>query len=255
MNAKTIVIIPDIQAPSHDRKALANVVKFVGEFGPDELVNVGDDTDSIEPAVWSRATATEYSGGLQDGFDTTRTIHQWFRMALGDKPYHVSRSNHGDRTARYIRRHAPALSSLRSLDLKELLGYRELGIEYHEQPFDVAPGWVCAHGDEGSTSAIAGRTAGLLAEKWGTSVVCGHTHRAGLTLKSYGYSGRVSRTLYGFEVGHLMDMKQAGYLKGGHGNWQQAFGILYVTGRTVTPVLVPIHSGGKFVVEGQSYGF
>lgn len=245
-----------MQVPSHDPVALENVIGFVRDFAPDELVNVGDDADATEVAHWSRGSATEYAGTLQDSFDLVRNVHGMFRQALGvGKPYHVSRSNHCDRLFKYVRQHAPALDSLRSLDLREQLGYRDYRIIYHDKPFEIAPGWVCAHGDEGSTSGIAGRTAGLLAEKWGTSVVCGHTHRAGLIPKSYGFSGEVSRTLYGFEVGNLMDMAQASYLKGGYGNWQQAFGILYVSGETVTPVLVPIHSGGKFVVEGKGYGF
>lgn len=255
MTVKTIVVIPDMQIPDHDLGAVDNVIEFVRDFQPDELVNVGDDTDSLETAHWSKGSAAEYSGRLQEGFDQTRDIHTAFREALGDKPYHVSRSNHGDRTKRYIRRYAPALDGLRSLDIRELLGYSELEIAYHEQPWMVAPGWVCAHGDEGSTSGIAGRTASRLAEKWGVSVVCGHTHRAGLVPTSYGFSGIVTRTVYGFEVGHLMDISKASYLKGGHGNWQQAFGILYVADHAVTPVLVPVLPFGRFVVEGKQYGF
>lgn len=254
MGTKRIVVVPDMQIPAHDPKAVENLVSFVSDYQPDELVNVGDDADATEVAFWTKGTAGEYAGTLQDSFDLVRNVHYMFRMALGNKPYHVSRSNHGDRLSRYIRKHAPALGSLRSLELPELLGYRDYRITYHEDPFEIAPGWVCAHGDEGTISAIAGRTAGLLAEKWGVSVVCGHTHRAGLSQRSYGFSGTVTRTVAGLEVGHLMDMSQASYLKGGHGNWQQAFGILYVTANTVTPVLVPVHAGGRFVVEGTEYG-
>jgi hypothetical protein len=254
MGTKTIVVVPDMQIPYHDKTAVARMIQFVADFEPDALVNVGDDTDALETATWSKASATEYSDGLQEAFDQTRTIHTMFREAMGDGPYHISRSNHGDRTGRYIKRYAPALGSLRCLDLPELLGYKELGMIYHREPFQLAPGWVCAHGDEGSTSPIAGRTAGRLAEKWGTSVVCGHTHRAGLSPTSYGYSGVITRTVYGLEVGHLMDVSRASYLPGGHGNWQQAFGILYCTTLTTTPVLVPIHPGGQFIVEGVGYG-
>lgn len=252
---KTIVIVSDMQVPYHDRKAVGNLLDFITDFEPEMLVNVGDDADQLEPAAWSRGYAEEHSGNLQAAFDETAQIHMLFRQAIGDKPYKLSRSNHGDRTRKYIRKYAPALSCLRSLDVRELLGYNEAGIEYQDKPFQIAPGWVCAHGDEGSTSPIAGRTAGRLAEKWGVSVVCGHTHRAGLSPVSYGYGGRITATRYGFEVGHLMDVASASYLPGGHGNWQAAFGILYVTANTVSPVLVPVHPGGRFVVEGEQYGY
>ena len=254
MRIKTVVVIPDMQIPYHDLTAINNLIEFVSDFDPDHLVNVGDDVDSPETARWNKGYATEYAGTLQEGFDQARMIHAAFRDAIGDKPYFVSRSNHGDRTAAYIKRYAPALSGLRSLDLAALVGYKELGIHYKTEPFLVAPDWVCAHGDEGSLSPIAGRTAGLLAAKWGVSVVCGHSHRAGIQPTSYGFGGVVHRTVYGMEVGHMMSMKAAHYLKGGHGNWQQAFGILYVHGVRVTPVLIPIHSDGSFVVEGVQYG-
>lgn len=249
-----IVVVSDMQIPFHDQAAVANLITFVRDFEPDALVNVGDDIDALETAAWSRGTAAEYGGNLQDGFDAAKMVHAAFRDALGPNPYHVSRSNHGDRTRRYIAKYGPALSSLRCLDLGELLGYAENGITYHDRPWEIAPGWVCAHGDEGSLSPIAGRTAGLLAEKWGVSVVCGHSHRAGIQPVSRGYGGVVTNTHYGVECGHLMNMAKASYLQGGHGNWQQAFAILYCTPRHVTPVLVPVFYGGQFVVEGVQYG-
>jgi hypothetical protein len=45
------------------------------------------------------------------------------------------------------------------------------------------------------------------------------------------------------EVGHMMDMKKAGYLRAGSANWQQAFGVIEVDGRNVRPSLVPIVNG------------
>ena len=254
VNDKTVVIVSDMQVPYHDVKAVRNLIGFVRDFGPDVLVNVGDDTDSPEVSHWSKATAVEYGGTFQAGLDATRNVHRQFREALGDNPYHVSRSNHGDRAKKYISRYAPALSGLSCLRLESLLGYDELGIQYHKEPFPIAPGWVCAHGDEGTLSKIAGRTAGLLAEKWGVSVACGHCHRAGISHKSYGYGGRVTKTVTGLEVGHLMDPRKADYLPGGSADWQQAFGILYCHSGKVTPVLVPVHPGGKFTVEGKVYG-
>lgn len=253
MTDKTILICPDLQVPFHDGAALENFLSFVADFKPDVLVNVGDDLDAPEVSQWTKGGAGEYAGTLQASLDEIAKIHARFRAAIGDKPYMLSRSNHGDRLRKYIAKYAPALSGLRSLDLVELAGYLEAGVEYHLQPFEVAPGWVVAHGDEGSLSQIAGRTASLLAAKWGVSVVCGHTHRAGLIPSSTGYAGSVDRTLWGFEVGHLMDVSQATYLKGGHASWQQAFGILRVRGDLVSPELIPIQSDGSFVVDGQWY--
>jgi hypothetical protein len=56
------------------------------------------------------------------------------------------------------------------------------------------------------------------------------------------------------EVGHLMDVSRAHYLKGGHADWQAAFGLLYRRGDKVNPVVVPIQKDGSFCVEGVWYG-
>lgn len=249
----TILIVSDLQVPFHNRAALENLITFVKDFKPDVLVNVGDDLDAPEVGQWHKGAAGEYAGTLQASLDEVASIHTRFREAIGDRPYHLSRSNHGDRLRKYIGKYAPALSGLRSLDLAELAGYTSAGIEYHGQPWTIAPGWVCAHGDEGSTSGIAGRTASVLSAKWGASVVCGHTHRAGLIPSSTGFGGSVHNTLWGFEVGHLMDVSSASYLKGGHANWQQAFGILRVNGDRVHPELVPVQQDGSFCVDGAWY--
>jgi predicted phosphodiesterase len=248
-----IVVVSDMQIPYQDRTAVANLIQFVGDFGPDMLVNVGDDIDSPEVSHWNKGSAGEYAGTLQASLDELREVHGAFKDALGDKPYHVSRSNHGDRLRKYVSRYAPALAGLRALSEPDLMGYNELGIEYHREPFEIAPGWYAAHGDEGSLSAIAGRTAGLLAEKWGVSVVCGHTHRAGISSKTYALNGTVGKTVTGMEVGHLMDLSRAGYLAAGSADWQASFGLLYVAGGRVSPVLVPVHQDGTFTVEGVTY--
>jgi hypothetical protein len=51
-----------------------------------------------------------------------------------------------------------------------------------------------------------------------------------------------------------MSFSSAKYLKGGSGNWQQGFGILYVKNKKVAPVFVPIEKDGIFIVEGKTYG-
>ena len=49
-----------------------------------------------------------------------------------------------------------------------------------------------------------------------------------------------------------MDMRKAGYLKGGMGNWQQAIGMLVVEGTKVFPFVVPIING-TLHWDGKTY--
>lgn len=238
------VVLSDIQWPSHNAKALRAVLSFIREYKPAGVLNVGDELDSPQVSRWSKGYAEEYSSTLQHDIDGLREWTGHLRDALGrGKPIHISRSNHVDRLEKYVRQYAPALSGLRDLDIIRQLGYPQLGIEYHRRPFEFAPGWVLAHGDEGSLSRNAGYTALGLAKKWGKSVVCGHTHRAGIAHYSMGLNGR-QRTLTGFETGNLMDVRKAAYLKAGSADWQSALGLVVIDDRRrVVPHLIPVVNG------------
>lgn len=187
--------------------------------------------------------AGEYADTLQDGIDKTNEIMSQYRKALGKtKPFYIQRSNHTDRIDTYMRKYAPAFSSLKSLEIETLLGYDALNITYLHKMHELLPGWVMAHGDEGALNRAPGATALNLAKSIGKSVVCGHTHRIGLQHETRGFYGK-TETLFGLEVGHMMDIKQASYLTSGNANWQQGLGILIQERGVVTPHAVPIING------------
>lgn len=236
------VVISDLQVPDHDQKAVDSVCEWISRSGFDGMLIVGDESDSPEPSRWNRGYAGEYAGTLQKNLDKTHDVLAQFRDALATQaPIHLMRSNHGDRIQTYVHRYAPALSSLKALEYQQLLGFDELNVTYHRTPFEFAPGWLLAHGDEGSLIGTAGGTAMGLAKKWGKSVICGHTHKAGMQHQHLSVNGKITRHLWGVEVGHLMDMRKANYLKAGSANWQQAVGVITVDGSDVIPTLVPLY--------------
>jgi hypothetical protein len=247
------LVIPDLQVPDHDRKFCTSVANYIAALKPDGLCVVGDELDAPEPSRWNKNFAGEYAGTLQASISECNLVLATFRDALGaGKPYHLMRSNHGDRIRTYINRYAPALASLESLEYQRLLGFDDIGITYHKRPFEFAPGWVLAHGDEGSLTQTPGGTALGLAKKWNKSVVCGHTHRAGLQHHHSYLNGKPSALLFGLEVGHGMDIKKADYLKAGSANWQQAIAVIDVDGRNVYPNLIPVF-GSRVTVDGVTY--
>jgi hypothetical protein len=252
--AYTIVIMPDVQAPLHDEKLIEKFIQFLADFKPDELAQVGDFTDSTEISRWVRGKKTEYAGDLQSGFDSSRAILEDIREVF-DGRFRIVRSNHDDRLELYIESCAPGLN-LKDLTIEHQAGFTDNDVEFiRDAVVELAPGWVMAHGDEGSLSPIAGKTAlGLAKNKFGVSVVCGHTHRAGVTPESYGYNYDNRRSIVGMEVGHFMDISKADYLKkkGATANWQQGFGILEVYGERVFEHLVSIKDG-HFSVNGVLY--
>jgi len=242
-----ICIVSDLQIPYHDPKAVHNLIDFIKRYKPDRVVSIGDEIDLPQVSKWEKGRMGEYAGTIGKDRDATVKILEQLRVT------DVIRSNHTDRLFNYIASYAPGLYGIPELQLENFLRLPELGITYWRKPMPIAPNWVAVHGDHGRISQVAGQTALKQALQHGKSLVCGHTHRLGLSSVTEASGGIVGRILTGLEVGNLMNFKAASYTHGS-ANWQQGFGLLYVDGRNVTPVAVPVAKDGSFIVEGKRYG-
>lgn len=252
MELKNYVIVPDLQIPHHDKKFAKNLVQYIIDVDPTGVIFIGDNVDCTAPAVWNKGTAEEFAGTLQEEFDQWHQLSTDLRAGY-DGWVGVHFGNHEKRITRYLKDKAPALSSLRSLRLENLLSLDEFGFQGLPDHYDVAPGWITHHGDYASLSDIAGRSASNYSSKVGKSVIMGHTHRAGIIAESFGYNSQW-RWRYGMEVGHGMDPRKAGYTNG-VANWQKAFGVLDVweNGKYIQPRLVYARPNGAFVDGGKEY--
>lgn len=251
---KRIVVISDTQIPYHDARALRAVVRFIGDFQPDEVIHIGDLMDYPTPSRWSKGSAEEFALQMQrDNAVAARFLDSL--QDVFDGPIGIHEGNHDERPRTYLTKYAPALAEYYGhFRIDALLNFKVRGITLLPDFYEVAPGWLTTHGHVGkiSLSQIAGSTAKGAAAKFGKSVVMGHTHRLGLTPHTTGYAGKIYNQVFGMEVGHLMDPRKAAYLKGGTGNWQLGFGLLTVDGRHVHPEIVPIYDN-KFVVDGTTW--
>ena len=242
---KRIVIISDLQVPFHDEKAVKNLARFIRKYKPDDVLCVGDEIDLQTISRWATGK-DEWSGSIDA--DRNRTIE-----ILGElQVRHLSRSNHSARLYNALSKRLPGLLGLPELTIEGFLRLKELGITYHHKPYEFAKGWIMVHGDEQAINHNAGLTALGAARRHGKSVVCGHTHRLGLSHFSEASGGVLGRVLTGLEVGHLMDEKQAYYTRGTM-NWQKGFGMVYSDRKSTYALPVPIDKDGSFVVEGKRY--
>jgi hypothetical protein len=253
MEVKDYVIVPDLQIPHEDPRFVKNLFDYIKDRNPYGVIFIGDNVDCTAPARWNKATAEEFSGSLQHEFDKWKSYGEHLRRNFSGL-VGVHFGNHEKRIRSYLLRDAPAFSSLRSLRLENLLSLDELEFTQLPDHYDIAPGWVTHHGDYASISDIAGRTAANYAAKIGKSVICGHTHRAGIIAESTGYNARL-KTRYGMEVGHGMLESKAHYTNGVM-NWQKAFGTLEVVdnGKFIVPGVTYARQNGSFVAEGKIYG-
>lgn len=245
---KVIVCVSDLQIPYHSPKAVDNLAKFIRWYKPTTVVSVGDEMDMQTISRWAKGTPLEYERSIGRDRDTTVAILEKLRVK------HMIRSNHTDRLFNTVMMRSPGLLGLPELTLESFLRLDELGVTYHREPYNLAPGWLLLHGDEGSINHTGGMTALGLAKRAGMSVVCGHTHRMGLSHFTQAYGTSNPKTIWGMEVGNLMRYRDAKYVKGGLFSWQQGFGMLYVDGNNVTPSIIPIRKDGSFVVEGRVWG-
>jgi len=244
------LVISDLQVPYHHEAAVKNVIKLARREKFDSVLVVGDEIDFQSISKWSEQTPLAYSEDLH----ADRELCKQILWDLGEysPEMHVIRSNHTDRLYNTLLK-VPGLINLPELQYPAFMGFAEMGITYHKTAYEFYPGWVLCHGDEGSMSQHAGVTSLNLAKKFGKSVLAGHSHRLGMSAYSEGINGH-SRTLYGVEVGNLMDRKKASYIRYGSANWQMGFAILEAVGKTLTPTLVPISKDGSFTALGRYYG-
>lgn len=251
--SKRILVLPDTQIPYDDRRALKAVIGAIGDLQPDEVIHIGDLMDYPTPSRWSKGSAEEFALLMKQHNEQARQRFLAPLRAVYDGPVGIHEGNHDERPRVYLARYAPALAEFADqFHIENLLAFNDFGIKLLPEFNKIAPDWITTHGHRGqiAISRISGNTALNAAIKFNTSVIMGHTHRAGILSKTMGYGGNIGKQVTGVEVGHLMNQKLAQYLKGGTGNWQLGFAIITVDGQHVKPELVPIHRG-RFTVDGR----
>lgn len=250
--SKRIVVISDTQIPFDDRRALRAVVQFIGDTQPDEVVHIGDLMDYPSPSRWTKGTAEEFALRIKPDSEQCKKRFLGPLRDVYDGPVGVHEGNHDARPREYLSKYAPALIEYEDeFRFENLLNFDGFGVKVLPEFYKVAPGWISTHGHRGGVRLApkASDTAYNAMMRFSTSVIIGHTHRLGIKPHTFGYGGD-QRVLWSLEVGNLMNMKLAQYLKGATANWQSGFALLTVDANHVKPELVPI-VGGRFSVDGR----
>ena len=244
---KRIVIVSDMQIPFHDTKAVANLIAFVKEFKPDDVVTIGDEIDFNTLSRFAEGTPEAYEQTLGADRDTAVQVLKDLQVT------HMVRSNHSDRIYTQIMRKIPSFLSLPELRFERFMKLDELEIKFHRKPFAIAPNWLAVHGDQTPIKSQGGLSALEAARRYGRNVISGHTHRMGRSSFTEAYGGKQGRVLHGVEVGNLMCLAKAGYMKG-YANWQTGFALMYVDGNHVSVDLIYMEKDASFIVAGKRYG-
>lgn len=245
--SEMILVVPDLQCPLHDKRfvfeGLARVIDD-NRKRISRVITIGDELDFTSIGRWSEGTPEAFTRALGAERD------EWVEVARALRVTDTIRSNHTDRLYTTIMRKAPGLLGVPELELENFMRLDQLGIRFHPKGLRVKD-WMFIHGDEHRTSQVSGTSALNNSKAIGLNVCQGHVHRAGLVPWTQSFQGSITRTLWGMEVGHAMDIRKASYTR--VHQWQQAFGVLYPTGNTFSPSLIPVIGGRRFIFEGKEY--
>src|SRR5690606_40528595 len=95
------------------RSALKNVLGFIKEFRPDEVIQIGDLMDFPQPSRWSKDTRAEFEGSVfRDAEYGIKNFVKPLRDVY-DGPVKVIEGNHDERPRVYLEKYAPALAESR----------------------------------------------------------------------------------------------------------------------------------------------
>lgn len=248
-------MVSDIQWPFHDQLMLDKVIKVIDDIKPDQVVQIGDGIDFPQVSRWTIGTAGAYAptlqahiAGYRDGF-----LRKVSEVSPDSKKIWLA-GNHDDRLHDFVKKYAPALSTLDALSMENLFSTKELGWSYEKGPVRIGTNVFALHGHEcGGYSSTLSAWDTKFAKRYGSdsSYVFGHTHQPGIISRAYGFGGKV-KPRFTMNLGSVMDPVQATYVKDGSVSWTMSFGVLRDDGKRVYPELILATDRG-FYVDGKKY--
>ncbi len=219
------MIASDFHIPFHSNKALDLLLYFLKENQPDYFVIGGDYLDAWEVSKFDKVprTGKDFRDELEEGADILKLIR---KIIPNTKIVYVA-GNHEFRLRKYIITNARALYGLKGLTIQEQLGLNELNIEYIDNSDGLSRFghnfWKIGElyiGHFDKVSKHAAYTAKNLMDDIGVSFIQGHTHRVGLTTKSF-IDGR---DLIGIEGGCMCELKPNYVVSP---NWSHGISVFY----------------------------
>lgn len=211
------VVLSDQHYPYHDHDAEALTLEFLSRHQPRGIHLLGDVADFYQASRFDKDPERAYQ--LQDDLDAVVGYLAKVREAAPAAEVIYKGGNHEDRLRRYLWSQAKELSSLRSLSYDQLLMLDHFNIRWqpYEQPYSVGKLTLC-HGY--LVRKWSGYSARGHYEKFGRSVLHGHTHRMGSFFHRtpYGPSGA-------WENGCLCRLDPEYTI---NPDWQQGFSVVWV---------------------------
>ena len=241
-----LVNVGDAHIPDHDEAALGAFRAFTRWLKPDlgyiggdmwGLPNFGVYKKRVDPLVRMRS-------GQEVGLARELIAHYIVGASCATE-WHAGDSNHTDRLRNEICEKIPEVWTIPDIrdaaSIPRLLGYRDLGVHYHDGLWYPRPWLGCFHGETANKwSTVTVRK--VMIEKAGIAIAMHHTHRLGVSRVTLECG-----VLQGVECGHLGNNPPS-YGGSMVEDWQQGFNVTWLHRRKPIGFFepVPIEDGVAF---------
>ena len=180
---KTSIVLNDQHIPFQDIEANKVVFRFIKYIKPDYIDILGDLLDFWQISKFVNDPKTR-KGDIQDDINAGKAYLTELRAMAPKAEIMLHYGNHVMRLRKFMWFHAKELDCIDSLDLRYLLGLDKLKIKAveSEEGFIIRGNLVMTHGTV--VSQDSAMTARRNLQKYGMSVICGHTHRLGAMYKT-----------------------------------------------------------------------
>lgn len=241
---KTFVVGSDMHVPYHDPKLMDLWVDFIHLTQPDGIHILGDFQNCGAISLKFTDAAKDWRDHrLAFELELGATLLQRLREEFPDTDIHFHEGNHEWRLDRYIRTHAKPLQGLKYMSMRDQLELDSLHITHHEYGSLIPIGKLhLTHGDLIRTGS--GATARAMLQKYGKSVLFGHTHRLGAVFRTDGRD-----TCGAWENGCMCQLSQPYTM--GPTDWQQGWSIIHTDMRSRYQVTQVAVVGHKYIYGGE----
>lgn len=212
------LVLSDQHIPFQDPDVEALSLDFIKFHKPDTIHLLGDIMDFYSLSRFDKDPSKILC--LQDDIDATVEYFERLR-SITNVPIIYSQGNHEARYQRFLWSRAAELSNLQNMRFESLVKLDQFKIKWvtDRNPYKVGK-LLFTHGD--LVRKWSGATARGHYEKYGCSVIHGHTHRMGAF-----YHSTMSGTYGAWENGCLCSLKPE-YMIGP--DWQNGWSVVWFSG-------------------------
>lgn len=229
---KTALVIGDIHFGSEDWNVLNIFLQAVQELKPETVILNGDTLDMFAISRYPKDVRHYYSLS-----EEREAYHKFLKMLhdvsapFNSKIYETNANHSGDgNEGRWWRYLSDRIGEIADVpEIKQKLSYSSVFLPTQEWSrmelvdyVEVAPGFIVMHGDV--VRRHGGYSARGLFEKWFTSIMANHTHRAGMSSQRIPSIGSQSEKIVRvYENGCACNLQP---IYASAANWQNGFSII-----------------------------